>query len=321
MWLETMAPYTKKKIKNDGSTGDELICRDEIFQGKKGQVFISGNRDAEDMDKLYWNTEKEDRLYSIIPEKLSRVNQIIEEQKIISQGAENAYSGKSGYKPQTIDLNVKNEIQKKADARAEAYRKAKKGDFSDPLYKEMEKRGFIARTGTTGEKVKEIQRYLSVFCSSQKRELDGKYGSITFNNVAYFQIVNKKEHQLDVTGYVDELTYEVLKKLHHEKSRPPLLFVPGILGSTLIGEGCSIKQPYPVLSKEMPAPQNKLQVVDAEMLFTKFTNSLEKAGYQVIPVPYDWRLPVEEAWRKYLKPKLEFESQKLLFYPQKSAKP
>lgn len=205
----------KKKIKNNGSTDDEFICRDEIFQGKKGQVFISGNRDAEDRDKLYWNTEKEDRLYSIIPEKLSKVNQIIEEQKIIWQGADNAYYGKSGYKPQTIGLNVKNEIQKKADARAEAYRKAKKGDFSDPVYKEMEKRSFIARTGTTGEKVKEIQGYLKEFCSSQK--VDGKYGPVTFNNVAYFQIMNKKNNpKLDVTGYVDQLTYDILKKAYEE---------------------------------------------------------------------------------------------------------
>ena len=75
---------------------------------------------------------------------------------------------------------------------------------------------YVAETGDKNNTVEEIQQklynlgYTSQFVS-------GYYGDITFNNVAYFQIVN----DLDVTGWVDSDTYDEIK----EQLKTPYAYV------------------------------------------------------------------------------------------------
>ena len=65
----------------------------------------------------------------------------------------------------------------------------------------------VAIIGDKNTTVENIQQKLSdLGYTSQK--VTGYYGDITFNNVAYFQIVNN----LTVTGWVDSATYDALIK-------------------------------------------------------------------------------------------------------------
>ncbi len=194
----------KKKLLSNGKTDDQYICRDEIFEGINKGVFISGDpKYPEDKLKLYHNTSEGDQLFSIIPEKLNWADEKIEEQQVIWYGAQNAFEAGS------IDWATKAEIQEQAHKVADAYREVRKGKFND-LYRNLQKKTYIAQKGSKGQKVWDIQNKLhKLGCTSQMTDSD--YGPVTFNNVAYIQIISKTIiPDLEVTGYVDKLTYELV---------------------------------------------------------------------------------------------------------------
>ena len=100
--------------------------------------------------------------------------------------------------------------------------------------------------------------------------------------------------------------------LHLRSKKPPVLLVPGMMGSTLIGE-----EPIPALGPTRPAIPGSIQIARGRThVFqdhVKWLN-LELAlqdGYEVFEVPWDWRVSVLEpdagangqyAWQLYLKP-------------------
>lgn len=96
-------------------------------------------------------------------------------------------------------------------------------------------------------------------------------------------------------------------------SKPPVLLVPGIMGSTIEGIGrYSNMNTYPVLSKNPPTPANELKIFNnflwlADGGFDDIATELE-TDYTVYDVPWDWRVSLTcpeftscpNAWRLYL---------------------
>ena len=85
----------------------------------------------------------------------------------------------------------------------------------------------------------------------------------------------------------------------------PVILVPGIMGSKSKGFI------YPGLPAEYPADKNDLELHDPleQVGWYFLINALGFKGYKyentIIPCPYDWRMPLDEAVEKYLIPRID----------------
>jgi len=128
----------------------------------------------------------------------------IAEQELIAAGAKKA--GKTG-------------AVSKANARITAMKEAKKGNITTE-YKSFKNLVFLAQRqydgytkDTTVKDVQDKMELLGYKFTKVNNQNDGKYGEETWNNVAYFQIVNG----LDATGQLDKKTYDLIVKKWQEK--------------------------------------------------------------------------------------------------------
>ena len=107
-------------------------------------------------------------------------------------------------------------------------------------------------------------------------------------------------------------------RLHFEK--PPVIFVPGIMGSAVgILQGSIAGLAIPILPEQYPADQSELRLMNDprpprwdKVGWTTLKKELE-SNFAVFDSPWDWRMPVSHtdskgkgpAWRHYLKPVIE----------------
>lgn len=145
------------------------------------------------------------------PYKVTVYDEKIKEQQNVWRGAESAY--KNGI----ISKEEKLSIQKKANTRADAYRAAQKGKYNDIFIAEKNA-SYIAKPGQRSTQVENIQKKLYNL-GFENQLITGYYGSITFANIVCLQILSRKiEPELDVTGYIDEKTLEIISKPLIKKS-------------------------------------------------------------------------------------------------------
>lgn len=123
--------------------------------------------------------------------RISQLNRIIE-------GADNARNNG------VISKSRRNSIRNNAKDTIEEYEAVAKGTKALSKVSEV-KASYTAKVGNKNKTVENIQQKLyDLGYTSQL--VTGYYGDITFNNIAYFQIVNN----LTVTGWVDSTTYNKL---------------------------------------------------------------------------------------------------------------
>jgi PKD repeat protein len=124
-------------------------------------------------------------------------------------------------------------------------------------------------------------------------------------------LINKKQQTEDITMY--------------SENKPIVLFLPGIMGSTLKGEQPGLCEnpckndphcPYgdsmyylrgnPILDEKVPAKKEDIEIVSVNLKFgwpyKGIIDKLTEAGYEVVKVPYDWRMDLNDCWNTYLKP-------------------
>ncbi len=198
----------KKLLTDEGLTADHSIQTD--FKFKPDRVYIRGKLDDSiEGRKLYINSAGGNSYFSQIPEEIEVYSQIIDEQKVIRDVANNAVKSKK------IDEKRKNEVYEITQKRIEAYELAKKGIFIETFIKDQSK-VYIAKRGDKGNNVKEIQEILKQLGYSNQKT-NSVYDAATFKNVAFYQIIFKnalfdllKMKGPDITGYVDEDTYNIL---------------------------------------------------------------------------------------------------------------
>ena len=110
------------------------------------------------------------------------------------------------------------------------------------------------------------------------------------------------------TGLVEVSGKPVSKTIEMHSFRPPVILVPGMMGSCSEVEGTY----YPLLHRGYPAQQSSLKLfhpyVD-KVGWNTIRNRLFAAGFEVYEAPWDWRMPVikaddngKVAWREYLLP-------------------
>ena len=124
----------------------------------------------------------------------TRINQL----NHIIDGAKNAYEN------DTITRRRKNKIISNAEDTIEEYIEVANGELKFSKVEELTE-DYEAKFGDRNNTVKEIQKKLSSL-GYTSQHTSGYYDNITFNNIAYFQIVNN----LTVTGWVDAETYDTL---------------------------------------------------------------------------------------------------------------
>lgn len=129
---------------------------------------------------------------------------IEELEEVIIAGAKNAY------KQGTIDKTRRDEIIKSAEATIKEYEKVLSGKKQLSEVSEQEKR-YKAVTGSKGAEVEDAQEKL-ITLSYTSQEVTSKYDVTTFNNIAYFQIIN----DLEVTGWLDSATSKELERQYEE---------------------------------------------------------------------------------------------------------
>ena len=105
----------------------------------------------------------------------------------------------------------------------------------------------------------------------------------------------------DKTCFKDIITIT----LKTDEVHNPVILVPGIMGSKSKGFI------YPGLPAESPADANDLQLHDplGQVGWSLLSIALRLKGYRdnntIIPCPYDWRRPLDEAVEKYLIPRID----------------
>jgi PKD repeat protein len=100
----------------------------------------------------------------------------------------------------------------------------------------------------------------------------------------------------------------VSKDVLVQEPRPPVIFVPGIMGSCSEVEGAI----YPLLHRSYPARRDSLKLFHPYLGrypgWVALKDRLDQAGFAVFDAPWDWRMPVikpengKVAWREYLLP-------------------
>ena len=123
--------------------------------------------------------------------RISQLNRIID-------GANNACGN------DVITKSRRNSIRNNAKDVIEEYEDVAKGTKALSKVSEV-KASYIAKVGNKNSTVEKIQQKLYELGYTSQL-VTGYYGDITFNNIAYFQIVNG----LTVTGWVDSTTYSKL---------------------------------------------------------------------------------------------------------------
>ena len=197
----------KKQIMNDGTTNDQYVLSDDIYKGHDGDVFYSGDpSNTESAMKLYWNRSPQtggEVLFSIVPKKLAEISAKINDQSVIWNGAQYCYEHG------LIDWNRKDAIQTNSHNRADTYRQARTGVFSQ-TYWNIENQSYLAKREYgdyhVADVVLEAQKMLVILDYTLKP--DGKFGPMTFNALANIQIIN----DLSASGQLDQATYDLLKK-------------------------------------------------------------------------------------------------------------
>jgi pimeloyl-ACP methyl ester carboxylesterase len=142
------------------------------------------------------------------------------------------------------------------------------------------------------------------------------------NGLAVFPVAGAYLFEITArkTGYVTEYTavnasgMSVFKTVELQLARPPVILVPGIMGS------CSgVKWLfYPMLPKGYRTSQSLLQLFPptgygipyvTDVGWSDLKASLRAAGFAVYEAPWDWRMPAVRpdynnhvAWKDYLKP-------------------
>ena len=143
---------------------------------------------------LYDNGEK---AYADVT-TLQTVDKRISQLNRIRDGAKNAYTNG------VISKSRRNNIRNNANDVIDEYKKVAWGEKEISKVSENTV-SYVAKTGDNNTTVEIIQQKLyDLGYTSQL--VTGYYGDITFNNVAYFQIVNN----LTVTGWVDNKTYNAI---------------------------------------------------------------------------------------------------------------
>lgn len=215
----------QKLLKKDGSTQDLSIyipANDQV-KFEPNSVYIAGARrvhkdlkDVTDTEELtlYLNDPNGDKKFSAIPELIEEFENRLWEQTYIWSIAENAASAE-----------IRDEIRNVAHIRADVWRNAEKGNFTDG-YQRLIHREYLAKAQygnyTYMPIVEEIQDMLEYMGYSFKKtdngENDGKYGEETFKNVALFQVKHKQGayNELDVTGYLNQQTYDLIEQREYE---------------------------------------------------------------------------------------------------------
>lgn len=106
--------------------------------------------------------------------------------------------------------------------------------------------------------------------------------------------------------------------------KPPVLIVPGVMGSTL--SSAAQDDLYPVLPKynaNNPVPPSSLRVHNPEAagvndpVGVKALKETLEQDFTVFEAPYDWRMPLDSAYKKYLMPFIK-TAKKLTGYPKVS---
>ena len=94
--------------------------------------------------------------------------------------------------------------------------------------------------------------------------------------------------------------------LNYSACKPVVLLLPGMMGSTLTSRSQWL---VPALAADAyPANSDQLKIYNApsdHVGFDALHQALEVAGFKVIDVPYDWRVPLEWAAGRYLKKAIE----------------
>ena len=148
----------------------------------------------EEGNYLYSNGEKVLASVNILKNIETRINQL----NHIIDGAKNAHEN------DTISKRRKNKIISNAEDTIEEYIEVANGELKFSKVEELTE-DYEAKFGDKNNTVEEIQKKLfDLGYTSQ--HTNGYYDNITFNNIAYFQIVNS----LDVTGWVNDETYDIL---------------------------------------------------------------------------------------------------------------
>jgi hypothetical protein len=154
-------------------------------------------------DGLYLNTPNGDSIYGLLPKDLTGLGNKIAEQQYIYDAAKAVGN---------------TDVMTKSHARADAFRAAAKGNFTDTYvnYKNMyflaqrQYEGFTVQTI-----VKEIQDSLESLGYSFTKvdgQNDGKFGNEVFNALAYYQRTNG----LDANGQLDQAMYDLIKQRSSE---------------------------------------------------------------------------------------------------------
>ncbi|GMW00543.1 MAG: hypothetical protein AMXMBFR84_16800 [Candidatus Hydrogenedentota bacterium] len=91
-------------------------------------------------------------------------------------------------------------------------------------------------------------------------------------------------------------------QLHASASvKPVVLLVPGIMGTTW-GSGRKVGTPYLPKTRRKKLGADKMELVNPLGLVWDDLRQNLKQTHTVINVPYDWRMPIEEAAREYFVP-------------------
>ena len=133
-----------------------------------------------------------------------------------------------------------------------------------------------------------------------------------------FEIKAQKTSYATVYTAINVLGLSAFKTVEMQLARPPVILVPGIMGSCSKVKGLFFSPVLPAgyctdpaLLKLYPPPGCVGSYV-ADVGWTGLKESLKANGFMVYDAPWDWRVPVTRAdgnnqiaWRKYLKPVID----------------
>ena len=139
---------------------------------------------------------------------------------------------------------------------------------------------------------------------------------ISVSGAGLFEVTAQKAGFATTYAAVNVLREPVAKTIKLQVANPPVILVPGILGS------CSdvAELFYPLLPKDYPANQKVLKLYPpkgvasavADVGWADLKSSLLASGFSVYEAPWDWRMPVittdtqgKVAWKEYLKPVID----------------
>jgi PKD repeat protein/pimeloyl-ACP methyl ester carboxylesterase len=139
---------------------------------------------------------------------------------------------------------------------------------------------------------------------------------ISVSGAGLFEVTAQKAGFATTYAAVNVIGEPVEKTIELQVANPPVILVPGILGS------CSDVAAlfYPLLPKDYPASQKVLKLyppkgvasVVADVGWADLKSSLLASGFSVYEAPWDWRMPVitadnlgKVAWKEYLKPVID----------------